>query len=308
MPYCMAIHRFAKESKIKWFHWTHSNPRPMPSGTEYPHSLRYSLPDNSKIVYLNNNYLINVAESYHTFPKNVRIVYNPRDPRLFYNLHPLVKSILDKYPVLEADLIQVYPVSTPRMIDGKQIKIVIDVLGELKKLGKSVALIVCNAHANDKREQALISEVGSYCASKGLNSSEVIFTSLEGKEYETGVSQDVVSQLFQLSNLFIFPSVSENCSLILLEAMLSKCLLVLNDDVGSMREFGKENALYFKFGNFYSNVNYENRERFMNDVAKIIISEFNSNRALKAAADLRKNYNIDAIFKRQILPLLHEYN
>ena len=44
----------------------------------------------------------------------------------------------------------------------------------------------------------------------------------------------------------------------------------------------------------------------MEDVAKIIIAEFQINRPLKAANDLKKNFNYDAIFERQILPLLHE--
>ena len=74
-----------------------------------------------------------------------------------------------------------------------------------------------------------------------------------------------------------------------------------------MREFGKENALYFKFESVDNKVSYDNKQMYMRDVAKIIIGEFESNKALKASTDIRKNYNLDAIFEKQILPLLHEY-
>ena len=305
MPYCLAIHKLAKESKMKWLHWIHSVPSAV-KDVKYPHNMRFTLPENSKLVYLNNYHLVRAAEAYGIFPKDVRIVYNPLDPRLFWNLHPLTHSLIDKYGLLDADLLQVYPLSTPRMVAGKGLHTLIEIMGQLKKQNRSVRLIICNAHANDKREKQLIAETQSYATTQGLSANEVIFTSLEDQGYELGVPREVVSQLFQLSNLFIFPSASENCSLILLEAMLSKCLLVLNDNVPSMREFGKENAIYFKFGSNDDKVGYDDREAYMKDVAKVIISEFENNKVLKASTDIRKNFNYQAIFEKQIMPLLHE--
>lgn len=307
LPYCMAIHKYAKESSVKWFHWIHSNPSMKPEGAKFPHTLRYTLPNNSKLVYLNNHYHIRAAEAYNAFPKDVRIVYNPLDPRIFMELDPLVESLINKYDILSTDYLQVYPVSTPRMLSGKQLHVIIEIMSRLKKMGKKVAIIVCNAHANDKREKQLIGETIAQASLLGITRNELIFTSLEDEpKYEHGVDRKVVSQLFQLSNLFIFPSVSENCSLILLEAMLSKCLLVLNESVPPMREFAKENALYFKFGGMEEILNYDDREKFMEDVAKIIISEMNTNRALKASNDIKKHYSYDHIFTTQIMPLFYE--
>ena len=317
MPYCMAIHKLAEETEIKWLHWIHSVPN-IDSGAKWPHSLRHTLPRNSRLVYLNNVGLIRAAESYGAWPKDVRIVWNAVDPRLFWNLHPLTKSLIDKYGLLDADLIQTYPVSTPRMVDGKGLHTLIEIFGALKKQGKSVRLIVCNAHANAEKEKELIRRSQEYAVEKGLNATEVIYTSLENVSYaleggpkhtntfEQGVPREVVSQLFQLSNLFVFPSTSENCSLILLEAMLSKNLLVLNEDLPALREFGKENALYFKFGSLDTTTKYDSKEKFVEDIARIIISEFSTNRALRAQVDARKHHNFDWLFKNQIEPLLHE--
>jgi glycosyltransferase involved in cell wall biosynthesis len=247
------------------------------------------------------------AEMYHSFPKDVRIVYNSIDPRVFWNLHPLVTSLIDKYDILSADYLDIYPLSTTRMVDGKQIKVVIEIMAALKKLGKKVCFIACNAHANDRREKQVIAEIVSFANEKGLNANEMIFTSLEDPKYELGVPREVISQLFLLSNLFIFPSISENCSLVLLEAMLSKNLLVLNDNgFLPFREFAKDNALYFDFGSLITNVQYDNRDQFMSDVAKIVNSEMGQNKALKASNDLKKNFNYDAIFTNQIQNLFYE--
>ena len=306
LPYCEAIHKLAKETEIKWFHWIHSTPNLMPKGLAYPHTLRYHLPNNSKLVYLNNQNIIRAAESYSIFPKDVRIVYNPVDPRLFWNLDPFVKRMIDSYEILEADFMQVYPVSSTRMVDGKQVDTVIDIFSKLKAQGNKVCLVIANAHANAEREKQTIEALLQRAEEKGLQRTELVFTSLEeGGKYELGVPRSVVSQLFQLSNLFIFPTVSENCPLILLEAMLSKTLLVLNEDVPVLKEFAREDALYFKFGSLDTKTEWSDKERFLNDVAKIIVSEFSTNRALKASRRIRKQFNYDILFKQQIEPLLY---
>jgi len=307
LPYCEAIHKFANESKIKWFHWTHSVPNVMPANTSFPHSLRFTLPKNSKIVYLNNYGLIRTAEAYRTFPKDVRIVYNPVDPRLYWNLHPLVRSIVERFDLLSADFIQIYPVSSTRMVDGKQLPMLIDIIAKLKSLGKSVRLVVANAHANDKREKQVIQEMMSRAWDKGLTSGEIVFTSMEEQpKWEHGVPREIVSQLFQFSNLFIFPTLSENCPLILLEAMLNKNILILNNNVGSLREIAGDSALYFNFGSIDDKVNYANYEKYCEDIARMVISEYESNRVMKSWNRLRKNFNADYVFKNMIMPLLHE--
>jgi len=306
LPYCAAIHKLAKESKIKWFHWIHSVPNLMPQGLKEPHTFRYQLPANSKLVYLNNNNLMRAAEAYSIWPKDVRVIFNPVDPRLFWNLHPLSEKIIDKYPVLEADFLQVYPVSSTRMVDGKQVKIVIEIFAQLKKLGHKVCLIVCNAHANADKEKKTVEELLSYATNLGLQRSEVVFTSLEDKEWEQGVPKEVVSDLFKLSNLFVFPTKSENCPLILLEAMLSGCILILNNSVPALREFGQDNALYFNFGSLDQQVNFDDRDRYMSDIAKIITTELNNNRALKGQNLIKQKFNYDFIFKKMIEPLFYE--
>lgn len=291
--------------KCKWFHWIHSAPSPRPSNLASPHDCRYKMMPNSKLIYMNHYDALRLAEMYGGVLDDVRVVHNPLDPRSFWKLHPLVHELIRKYRLLDADIVDVYPMSSTRF-SGKQPEKVIRILGEMKKQGKSVRFICPNAHANAEHEKKAIENIIHYAIERGLTREEIIFTSLEGKEYESGIPHEAVRDLFQLSNLFIFPTLSENCPLILLEAALSKCLLVLNESFPPLRDFFGKDALYFKFGSLLENVNYSNEETFYSDVAKIIIGELNKNRPLNAFNTLKQRFNGDFIWKHELEPIIFE--
>ena len=291
--------------KCRWLHWTHSAPSPRPSNLESPHDCRYKTMPNSKLIYMNHYDALRLAEMYGGVLDDVRVVHNPLDPRSFWDLHPFTNELIKKYRLLDADIIDVYPVSSTRF-SGKQVNRVIQIMSELKKNGKSVRFICPNAHANADKEKEAIEEMIHYGIERGLTREEMIFTSLEKKEYELGVPREVVKDLFQLSNLFIFPTLSENCPLILLEAALSKCLLVLNESFPPLRDFFGKDALYFKFGSVEQSVDYADEEKFFAEVAMIIIGELNKNKPLNAFNTLRQKFNGDYIFKNQLEPILYE--
>lgn len=300
LPYNIAL----RESKIKaeYLHWIHSAPSRRPSIEGNPHANRYTLPPKSRLVYLNNEKALDLAEMYGAWLKDVRVVYNARDPRSFWKLDPFVSHIVDKYDILNADIVSVYPLSTTRMVDGKQIDVVIRIHEALKKLGLKTKLIVPNAHANGENEKQQCRERAS---------ADVIFTSLEHESFEMGVPHSMVSDFFKLSNVFIFPTISENCPLVMLEAMLAGNLLVLNKDCTGLEELaGPENALFFKFGNLdmgTRNVEHAiETDKYVLDIAKIIASEMSRCRPLLAKRRVHKVFNYDRMFAT-IEKLYYEY-
>lgn len=302
LPYNIAL----RESKLtcRIFAWTHSAPSVRPTLENNPHANRFTLPPRTTLVYLNHVDTVKLAEMYATWLKNVRVVHNSRDPRTFWNLDPLVNKLVDKYSLLEKDIIAVYPLSTPRMVDGKGLDKAIKLLSEIKKLDYNVCLIVPNAHANAEKEKRLINQTQFYASDMEITNTDLIFTSMEdAPNYEAGVTPKIISDLFRLSNVFIFPTISENCSLVLLEAMSSGNLLILNKEVRSLSEFGRENALYFDFN--WRDSKEENNHYFK-QLAMITMGEFNRNQALQAKRDLFQKHNYDYIFKKQIEPLFYE--
>ena len=301
LPYNVGMRE--AEMPFKIFAWTHSAPSQRPALEDNPHANRYTLPKNTKLVYLNHDKANDLAEMYGAWLKDVRIIKNARDPRTFWDLHPLVQKIYNEYSLHSADIISVYPLSTPRMISGKGLDRVIKIHSKLKQLGYETRLIIPNAHANAQGEKRLISETTVHAHQQGLELENLVFTStLEAPEYELGVPPKVVSDLFRIANVFIFPTTSENSSLVLLEAMLSGNLLVLNTRVGTLREHAGESALYVDFD--YREPR-ETNELYYLDLAKIIASQFEEDKSLQVKRRALKEFNYSRV-GREIDILLNE--
>ncbi len=310
LPYNIALREAldGKLKKMKCLHWMHSGPSMRAlDGTVWDNL--YTLPPNSKIVYMNYSDAIRAAEHYHTLPKSVRTIFNPMDIRELYDFHPITRELIDKYDLMKPDYICVYPLSTTRMGKaGKQLSKVIWIMGELKLRGHKVALVVPNAHANADKEKKAIEKMYDFAEEKGLTRKELIFTSFHNPpDNEHGVPHKVVTDLFLLGNLFIFPSVSENCPLILLEAMAGKNLLILNWSFPAMRDFAGSNAQYYRFGSLLDEPRFpDGIDKYMSDIALLIESEMSQNKALLAQKEVRQKFNVDYIFKHMLEPAIME--
>lgn len=311
LPYNVAMRRGIdrKLSHIRWLHWMHSAPSfRSKDGSVWDNLV--TLPKNSRLVYMNYTDVIRAAEMYNTLPKDVRTVFNPMDIRYLYDFDDLTMDIIEKNDLMSPEFLCIYPLSTTRMDQsGKQLSKAIWIMGEIKRKGKSVALVVPNAHANAQREKDKIEEMYRFAYSKGLERRELIFTSLHDvPKHELGVPHTVVRNLFLLSNLFLFPSVSENCPLVLLEAMAGKNILVLNQSFPPIKDFGKEDAMYFGFGSLLEKDRDFplGEDTYYKDIATLIISQYNQEKSIKAQTRLRREFNIDYIFRNQLEPAIKE--
>ncbi len=310
LPYNIAM-REAQETKlghVKFLHWMHSGPSHRPTMDGSPYDNLYTLPQNSRLIYMNHTDVLRAAEMYGIYPKDVRTIFNPMDIRELYEFHPLTKELIDKNDLMSPDYLCVYPLSTTRMDRaGKQLSKVIWIMAGLKSKGVTVRLVVPNAHANADKEKREIERMYEFAELKGLDRKELVFTSLHDKEWEHGVPHEVVRNLFTLGNLFIFPSVSENCPLILLEAMAGKNILVLNQSFPAMKDFGGINALYFRFSSLIDKAKHpEGLDKYMEDIADLIIAEMTQNKAVAAQTNLRQKFNLDFIWRHQLLPTIKE--
>ena len=89
--------------------------------------------------------------------------------------------------------------------------------------------------------------------------------------------------------------------------MAAKNLLVLNYSFPAMRDFAGEDALYFRFGSLVDDPQFPlGLDRYMKDVATLIISELSQNKSLLSNTRLRQKFNVDYIFKRQMEPAILE--
>lgn len=303
LPHNAAVRRVgARLPALRWLHWVHSAPSERPDGVGYPHVLRFSGMDNARLVYLNHCDAPRLAAMYAVPESDVCVAYNSRDPRSFFAFSPLTTALVERHGLLDADIVAVYPT---RLSPGKQPAVAIKLVGALKRLGRTVCLVFCNSYSNGPDEKRYIQRLRGIAETAGLEQNELVFTSACGREYELGVPPAVVRELFQVGNVMILPSLSEACSLVLLEAALTKNLLVLNEDFPAMPEFVGPNALYFKFSSTRRTTTYHPDEAaYFTECAQRIVAELAGDKALGAFTRVKQTFNRDWIFRQQIEPLL----
>lgn len=307
LPHNQAVRNIAKKyPHIKWIHWMHSAPSLRPQNLEYPHMLRFSGIPNSTYIAMNYADIELYADQYDIPVGNVAVVYNCRDVYKFFDMHPFSIELIEKYKLLDCDVMAVYPT---RITSGKNPEEAIHLMAKIYESGKNATLVFCNSYSNAEAEKNYIAYLRKCGLQWGLPTDHLIFTSEEGKEWELGVPHKVVKDLMQISNLFFLPSKSEGCSLILLEAALTKNLIILNKTLPSLHEFGKEDALYIDCPSVragkQTNVQYHpNRDAHFKEWAGIIINQLEQNKSLNMFTRVKKKFNPDAIFRDMLEPLL----
>lgn len=312
-------HAAADLPELKWLHWFHSAPSPRPKNLRYPFTGCFCGMANSQYVSVNRTDVPRFRDMYQVPEAHVRTVHNVIDPPTALSMHPLASELYFDLAIHDADTVCVYPT---RMVGAKQIDKVIKLLACLKEDGQSVLLIVCNSYSSSDSEKQLIEELTHLSRDWGLVGGEVLFTSnykskwatAKGYDLSQGVPHKAVMDLLAVADLFIQPSLSEACPVIMLEAGLSKVMMVLNQDLLITREFlGQEMAAEdtrrgaaFSFGSLTRPVkSYQpNEKQWFQDRAKKLAAFQRSDKALEFFKYVRKYHSEAWIYRNQLLPLL----
>ncbi len=300
--------------KLKWLHWIHSAPSRR-KNLEYPWSGNFMSMPNSNIIYLNHTDIPRIAAMFDCPENEIQIVHNMVDPSSLFKFHPVTKELINKHNLYDADFICVYPT---RMVGAKQPDKAVKLLAHLRNLGYKVKFVICNSWSNADQEKDYI----SLLKQGPLQDDELIITSQFDSQWckdnkhdiELGVPKDVVIDLMRISDIFILPSVSEACSMIMLEAGLCKNLMVLNEDLWSLHEFGgqkiegqtSERALYMQFGSLTRKItNYlPSEEDWFHQHALLLERTLKQNQAINFFRNIRKRHNPKWVYLNQIKPLL----
>ena len=280
---------------IRWLHWARSG---------VGRKIDLSMPK-AKYVYMNYKDIDRFASLISVSPTDIRVIFNTLDIRDFFDWHEISRRISEKIDLFNRDIVQVYPMCSTRM-DAKGIDHVIKLFGKLKKLGNNVLLVIANANAS--RVGELIKAKIDYAKREGLTDDEILFTSTIGEDTLRQVPRRVIRDLMQIANLFIFPTISEVCSNVLLEASISKQLLVLNRDFPPLFDFGIDGktCLGSNFGSLIQkSFQFRGEEQYMR-LAKVIHQHLLQDKANQQFRMILKNHNIDKVYKNQLEPCLYE--
>lgn len=245
VTFAHVAHSLIPNSKFKWLHCCHSSVSARPE--EGVKRLRSSLPQGHKIICLNKHLASKFATYYGTTIDKIIVVNNSRDIRAFLRFPEEIWDLVHRSGALSADIVQTFSFSTMRA-ESKGLEHVIKIFGMMKKFQLNVKLILLNAHAVDPKAKDLIEKYKKMVDDCGLKG-DVTWYSDEFKNHGyIGASESIVSSFLQISNVFIFPTISEAGPLALMEAALSGCLLVLNRQVQPLLDYTPNwCGLYYDF-------------------------------------------------------------
>ncbi len=311
LPYGRACAVASKDlPNLRWLHWIHSVPTAM---RDYWNIRSYG--PAHKVIYPNRTDLLRTAEQYRGVINDVRMIPHIKDMRTWFDWDEESCEFVKEYPgVMNADIVQVYPASVDRL-EAKRVREVALIFAKLKKMGRSVCLVIANQWATTVRHKQSVDGYKKIAARNGLEPGvEFIFTSdwkfdkekLKGK-YEVGLPKRILRDLMTCMNLFIFPTREESFGLVLPEAVLSSgCLCVLNKSLQMQAEISGHTALYFDFGSFHVNHHIENEEQYFNDIAGIILGRMAENESIMTRTWFRQQNNWNYLYEHFYGPIMAE--
>lgn len=305
----------ARRPELRWLHWIHSATSPYTLQElrplfvdEYAKIIGEKFP-NSFYIFFNHYSIPRIAQNFKIDDGDVKIVHHPTDIKAFMKIEDDSWDLIKKYDILSADVICTYPIRLDR---GKQVEKVIKTIGALKHLGNSVRLIIGDFHSTGGDKVEYRKECQKIAEEWELTKNEIIWLSEQKAEWEVEVPYKNISDFERLSNVFVGASVSESYSLITQEAGISGVAMIVNRDFPPFRDiFGwaphqipfssNIDALTGLDGNTETKVTDE--KDFYLNAAKMLQYELKNDRALVLKTFLRKERNLDFIFKNELEPL-----
>jgi len=309
LPYSVAIKEASQKlveqnPKLRWLHWIHS----VPSLLLDWWNIRSYGPMH-RIVFPNKTDRIRVAEQFRAMPEWVKVIPHIKDMRSWFDFGEETCRLIDDFPsIMQADVVQVYPASADRL-HAKGVKEVICIFSELKRRGLSVSLLVADQWATGRQPRQNVEYYEKVARRNGLKvGEEFMFTSRwDYEKYGTGIPRRMLRELWQCSNLFIFPTREESFGLVSPEAALSGgVLLVLNRSLMMQLEVNGFTGLYVDFGSFHNAFHPADEKKYLHDVATLIISQLRNDNAIMSKTFMRKKYNWDSIYLNYYEPIMVE--
>lgn len=303
LPYALGIREASRRiPELRWLHWVHSVPS---AGKDWWDINKYGL--QHRIAFPNKTDKRRVAEQFKGLEEQVRVVPHIKDLRTWYEFSDETEQFINDYPgVMQADFVQVYPASTDRL-SSKRVDVVLQIFSRLKGRGFSVCLVVANQWATGKARKEDVTAYERLAEELRLEvGREFIFTSEWKESLATGISHRMLRELQLCSNLFIFPTREESFGLVGPEAALGGAFMVLNKNLMMMAEIFGNNGIYFDFGSFDHNQNYDDVKKWYYDLGTIIIGRCLQNEGFCTRTWCRQMYNYDWLYINVYEPIFGE--
>lgn len=298
---------------LRWLHWVHSATNPGDLINErknfedkYRELLGKKFP-NSYLVYPNAYDVPRVARNFGYEEDEVKVVPHSTDFISYNDIHPIVARLIREKNLLERDVIMVYPL---RMDRGKQPHVLVDIANACNNNNLTSAVIYVDFHSTGGDKVEYREEIKSRATDLNV---DVTFMSEYDESLNTESDRKIVSDLFELSNFFVMPSMSETYSLVAQEAMMKGNFCVLNHDFAPMRSIYGDKAIYRQFSgkigfngmNGEITTTFSDEAGYWYDLSCYFRYVLQNNPIIKGRTWVRKERNPGAVFKNYIEPLIY---
>ncbi len=241
VTFARAFHLFAEEHLlgVTVMHMAHSAPGfgHAPPPRESPQWYRRRVPKGHYLLTCNAELIEPLARYYDCERDRIKVLTNARDIRAWAHMPPLASEIITRLQLHRADVVQVYPFSITRWREKGVPQLLLS-FSQIRDLGSeygfNARLVLVTCHADGDGE-AFAKDLREKISEYGMGDMVAVTSDLWPATKQAGLSGDVVQALFTVSNLFLFPTWSEAASLILREAALAGCSLVLNSNVPQLK-------------------------------------------------------------------------
>jgi len=277
-----------------------ARPATMNNADQYPERYRWMQFPYSRYVSLSQASAQDIACSLHVPHSAVSALPNPA-------VIPdkiLTRTLGTKW--LEADMLQVYPFCASRW-KHKGVPVLFRLLAVMKLQGIKPFLIlaVANARGSNGQEhvRAMLDEAERR---KLVDGEDFLVTAKRNPDWASGVPHDVLMQIMQYADLFIFPSQQEMCPNVLLEASTCGQLVAVPSGLQVAREMSPRSVLTFNFPVHGQPFEYPyGKKTFYATVARELWAEHRLNRVIQQKVHARRNLNIARLFKEYFEPLIN---
>jgi glycosyltransferase involved in cell wall biosynthesis len=291
LPLTSLLWEIGEEQKpgkmIAWCHdlsWT--NPLYLPSMHEgYPWSLLRTPAPNTTYVTVSEERRRQLAGLWGATDHRIEVIPNGIDVPDFLRLTPPVREIVERFRLLDRDIVLILPV---RITRRKNIEAGIRTTRALKDRGLNVLFLVSGPQAphHPKLSDDYLHRLKALRSELGVQD-EVVFLA---DEMGHNLEMEAVAELYHIADVLFFPSTQEGFGIPILEAGVARVPVVLSD-IPIFREVAGNDASIFGL------------EQSPEKIADLIVSTLD-NPASRLYRRVLRQFRWEVVINRQILPLL----
>ena len=286
------LNRGAIQRCIAWCHdftWTSPNSRSKVFDG-YPWDLLRTYRPDLKYVVVSRERQRQLAGLFGRLEEDIRVVYNGVSPQSLLGFSDEGGKLVEKLGLLTSDLNLLMPV---RVTQAKNVELALEVASILKRKGVRLKIVLSGPpDPHDEESMNYFQELQALRRRLDVEE-EMRFVYESGPEQGQGYSIDdqVVGDLYRASDLMFMPSRREGFGMPVLEAGLAG-IPVFSTAVPGAVEIGGSEVFVFS------------PQDDPEDIVQAILEWTQNNKVYKMKRRVRQEYTWQAIFEREILPLL----